>query len=78
MKINIFKTDATVKFGDLREGEVFILDGCVFLKLEEFNPPSGTNFDKFNAVSVATGLVFGVRDDTDVIPPKSVIMNITY
>lgn len=78
MKINIFKVDETVTFGDLQTGEVFIFDGRAFLKMKEYQTVHATNSSKFNAVLIASGASMWFNEKTHVIPTMSVSMDITY
>lgn len=78
MKINIFKADETVTFGDLQTGEVFIWYDRVYLKMKEYQSVHDTNSGKFNAILIASGASIWFNEKTHVIPTTSVSMNITY
>lgn len=63
MKINRMDNKTTCKFGELQVGDVFI--ECV--DCEEYIQMKTDNIDGYNAVSLATGRMYDLEDDTRVI-----------
>lgn len=63
MKINRMDKKTTYKFGELQIGDVFIecVDGDEYIQMKT------ENVDGSNAVSLATGAMYDLEDDTLVI-----------
>lgn len=62
------ETNRNKNFGALNEGDVFIADGCTFLKITEVTECDDE--DRFNAVQLANGELtcFGDFDKVEFFP----------
>ena len=63
MKINRLDNRTTHRFGDLQVGDVFIecVDGDEYIQMKT------DNIDGYNAVSLATGQMYDLENDTCII-----------
>lgn len=69
MKIVKIPIDRSVEFHYLKQGEVFLVNGITFIKIQEIKLAESNR--TMNAVELEKGQLFFVADDTRVTPVEA-------